>query len=453
MQLQEPCIELGQPMEIPNQPIEIYRGGLRAEYKDVNVRGNGRIFVRWLPLPEMWFEILFCDMCGLDYPKNLTSGEADNLLMQTGPNQSVNWLEINGIPENFAIHKTQLFPSKGKFRMMLNSIKDPNILGGNITFPQHDEKCNRVIFYLVNFKNFGDLKLAEKAWTLSIDEINFTKHPDDDSNILEGRMGKAGGFIITHTCTLERSDKSVFPLSDVVNYLNKIYFFTSFISGTWCGPILARGIVDMRTIWQDGVPESLTPWTYHHGCVKGWMGGIEDLFKNFMMFCEEREKQEAMKSLVQWYVEANLNAGGTEGSIILVHSALELLANLYEYNERPAYCKIRKLIKPLRIRSELSSNLMRIYDDNKYQLRTKGKPDIWDGPSIFSEMRNAIVHAKDKKNFRPQLYEIPTDSRENGLDFGLLYLELCILKMLGYNGQYLNRVDLKYEDVPWMSKE
>lgn len=456
MQLDEPCVELGQKMEKPNQPIEIYRGGLKVEYKGVNVRGKGRIFVKWLPVPETWFEMLFCDECGLESPASIAPEEAVNLLLETGPNQTINWLEINGIPEHIVTGKTQLFPGKGKFRMMLNSIKDPDMLGGNITFPQHEEICDSVIFYLSNFKDYSDLKLVEKVWTLSMDAISFTRHPEDESNILVGRMEKSGGFIITHTCILERTAKSVFPLSTAVNYLNAIYFFTSFLSGTWCGPILARGICNKKTVWQNGVPERLTPWTYSHGCVKGWMEGIEDLFKNFMIEWEDGEKQEAMKSLVQWYVEANLNAGGTEGSIILVHSALELLANLNGYNERPAYCKIRRLIKNLKVRSELNgkqANLKQIYDNHKYKLMTKKKPDAWDGPSIFSEMRNAIVHAKDKPNFRPLLHEVPKESREEALDLGLLYLELCILKRLGHNGEYFNRINLKYEIVPWISME
>ena len=62
-------------------------------------------------------------------------------------------------------------------------------------------------------------------------------------------------------------------------------------------------------------------------------------------------------------------------------------------------------------------------------LLTNKKPDTWDGPSIFSEMRNAIVHAKDKSN-RPSLHLIPDSAREDALKLGLWYLELCILKRL-----------------------
>jgi hypothetical protein len=457
MQLEESYLELEHQMETPNQPLEIYRGGLKVKYKDVTLHGKGRIFVRWLPIPEIWFEMQYCEKCGFEYPATLTSkGEAIHYLSEPGPNQQENYLEITGVPEIAVKWKQHLFPSKGKFRSMNSSIKDPNIFAGNIIFPQYKGACNYIKFHIENFKNFGNLRLTEKEYTLSLDAVNFTSRTDDESNILDGRMKKTGGFIVTHIGTLERSDQSVFPITEAITYLNGFYFFASFLSGTWCGPTLARGFNDEGTVWQDGVPERLTPWTYANGCVKGWTAGIEDLFRNFMIQWSDDEKRDAINNLIQWYVESNLNAGGTEGSIILVHSALQLLANLNGYGEKsPAYCWIRKLVKDLKVSPELTSKqgtLRLIYDDNSYNLETKKKPDTWDGPSIFSELRNAIVHAKDKKNYRPPLHKVPEEAREEALDLGLWYLELCILKMLGHQGEYKNRINLKYEMVPWSSQ-
>ncbi len=447
-------------METPNQPLEIYRGGLKLKYKDVTIRGKGRIFVRWLPIPEIWFEMQYCEKCGIKYPATLTTkGDAINCLLETGPNQQENCLEVTGVPEIAVRHKKHLFPSKGKIRAIHMSIKDPDILAGNLSFPQYNGTCNCIKFHLENFKNFGNLRLAEKEYTLYLDAVNFIRRTDDESNILDGRMKKTGGFIVTHIGVLKRLDQSAFPLTDAIIYLNGIYFFASFLSGTWCGPTLAQGFNDEGIVWQDGVPERLTPWTYANGCVKGWTAGIEDLFRNFMIQWRDDEKRDAIKNLIQWYVESNLNAGGTEGSIILVHSAFLLLANLNGFEERPAYCRVRRLVKDLGISPELTSkqeNLRLVYNDNNYKLLTKGKngkekPDTWDGPSIFSELRNAIVHAKDKKD-RPLLHKVPKEAREEALDLGLWYLELCLLKMLDHKGEYKNRINLKYEMVPWSSQ-
>jgi hypothetical protein len=113
-----------------------------------------------------------------------------------------------------------------------------------------------------------------------------------------------------------------------------------------------------------------------------------------------------------------------------------------------AFQKIRSLVKEISIDPDLTDNqknLKYIYDDNKYPL----KSDKWDGPKIFSEMRNAIVHDREERDYRPSLNTVPKEAREEALELGLWYLELCILKRLDYTGQYLNRFDLKHEKVPW----
>ena len=442
-------------MEIPNQPLEIYRGGLKAEFKGVAVHGKGKIFLRWMPMPEIWFELQFCDECGLVPPEDITSGEATGVLLKTSHAYPGNYLEITGTPAHVVSEK-HFFPAKGKFRSMMDSISVPNELAGNISFPPYIGSCDFIKFYIPNFKKFQNLQLIDTEWTATIDAVDFVKRPDDELDILRGRMEKSGGFIISHKGTLKRTDESEFAFSEGIDCLQAIYFFTSFMSGTWCGPILARNVFNKRIVWQGGVPDHLTPWTYRRGCLEGsMMAGNQKLFENFMIEWRDKEKQEVNKILVQWYVEANLNAGWTEGSIVLVHSALELLANLSGYEKRkeePAFCMIRRLIRDLKISPDLTEKqkyLQNVYDNNKYKLKKNNKSDMWDGPSILSELRNAIVHVKGKKLDRPPLREIPIEAREEALDLGLYYLELCILNRLEHAGQYFNRVNLKHESVPW----
>ena len=52
----------------------------------------------------------------------------------------------------------------------------------------------------------------------------------------------------------------------------------------------------------------------------------------------------------------------------------------------------------------------------------------------------------------PLLHKVPKEAREEALDLGLWYLELCLLKMLDHKGEYKNRINLKYEMVPWSSQ-
>jgi|WetSurMetagenome_2_1015567.scaffolds.fasta_scaffold71304_2 hypothetical protein len=433
-------------MEKPNETIEIYKGGLEVSREGVSIRGKGRIFAKWLPMPETWFELQFCHECGLNYPDTINLANAEQVLIETGPNQLDNYMEIKGIPEHTIFADKHLFPAKGKFRRILNSIREPNIIAGNVAFPAHSVNCEYIIFYIPNFIKYFDHRIftAENDWTLTINAIEVPGHSDDSDPI--DQVKNAGGFIITHKGILKHTDKSDLALADGINFLQAIYFLTSFMRGAWCGPTLARGInKDREIIWQDGVDPRLTPWAFTHVCLDpSSIDSIEKLFGHFMM--KWREEGDAIRSLVQWYVEANLNAGGTEGSIVLVHAALELLANLTDCSRDSAFLKIRRLVKEIRIDPDLNDkqeNLKQIY--NKYP----SKSDKWDGPKIFSALRNAIVHDKEERDYRPSLNTVPREAREEALELGLWYLELCILKRLDYTGQYLNRIDLKHEKVPW----
>jgi hypothetical protein len=404
-------------------------------------------------MPEMWFEMQFCDECGLKYPESLDYRKAIDVLGETGPNQPENYVEINADPEFIAFAHKHMFPGRGKTRLIMESIKEPNILAGNITFQESLVNCDYINFYIPNFIKYFDNRLfVDSYWTLKMDAVEIPMNSDNSDPIK--RVEDDGGYIITHKGILKRNDKSEFPLNDGINCLQAIYFLASFMRGAWCGPILARGIKDEKIVWQSGVDSLLTPWTFCHVCLDtSSTKNIEELFQNFMN--KWRNEEDVIRSLVQWYVEANLNAGGTEGSIILVHAALELLGNLNGL-KKPPYCMVRGLIEKLKISPNLTAkqaNLGKIFDSNAYKLKTKdneGKmqQDIWDGPSILSELRNAIVHVKTKPE-KPSLNAFPKIAREEALDLALWYLELCILKRLNYTGRYLNRIKIKQEKVPW----
>lgn len=341
-----------------------------------------------------------------------------------------------------------MFPAKGKFRRMLHSDKDPSFIEGTVTFPSDALDCGYIKFYIINSMNYpSGLRMVENGWIVRIDTIRATKNP-----IVQ--VGETGGFIITHTGTLKRIDEPTFALSEGIKYLRAIHFFTSFMRGAWCGPILSRGYKSGEVVWQDGITGRQSAWTRSHGCMDGHnpsIKSIEMLFQNFMTKWQSQDG-DAIESLVQWYVEASLNAGGIEGSIVLVHAALELLANLKK-DEGPAYLKIRNLIKDLEISPDLTEkqeNLKLTYDESEYSPKLKkGAPDKWDGPRIFSSLRNAIVHDKEKRDDRPPLYDVPNVARQEALKLGLWYLELSFLKLLNYRGPYFNRINIKSEDVPW----
>lgn len=71
-----------------------------------------------------------------------------------------------------------------------------------------------------------------------------------------------------------------------------------------------------------------------------------------------------------------------------------------------------------------------------------------DGPSTLVKMRNNLIH--------PQMSEdVSLNAYMQAHDLGQWYVELFLLWLIGYNGEYANRVAYGYEGiwtmvpVPW----
>lgn len=96
--------------------------------------------------------------------------------------------------------------------------------------------------------------------------------------------------------------------------------------------------------------------------------------------------------------------------------------------------KIRELLKEMRIgtgmplgTNDLTSCLRKI-DENLKNI---------DGPQALTTIRNLVVHPKKAK--RERLGELSKMALYQALDLGLYYLELILLRLLGYTGAYYNR--------------
>jgi len=158
------------------------------------------------------------------------------------------------------------------------------------------------------------------------------------------------------------------------------------------------------------------------------------------------------------YLQANHIAINVEGAIILLQSALELLA--YEilveknrvlsqqgFDRLPSGECIRLLFGWLKIPLDISAHLE--------VLHKTAKKENWLAPDAITQIRNSIVHPTRKNrmklnNYSQEAYDV--------LDLCRWSLELCILKLCNYNGVYTNRLKrIQYsgdvDPVPWGSEE
>ena len=86
---------------------------------------------------------------------------------------------------------------------------------------------------------------------------------------------------------------------------------------------------------------------------------------------------------------------------------------------------------------------------NQEELRMVCKTEgLCDGPEVLAKIRNDLVHAEMRTN-------VCLDAYLEARDLGQWYVELLLLTLFGYKGQYANRLAYEYEGryepeiVPW----
>lgn len=115
-----------------------------------------------------------------------------------------------------------------------------------------------------------------------------------------------------------------------------------------------------------------------------------------------------------------------------------------------ASSKICLLLKYIGLGKEIPQKHSEIFEEylRKYS-------DYNDFPYLFTDVRNSFTHADPYR--KDELKELKKCHLEALLNTGLCYLELLILKTLGYNGNYANRLSQKIwrpeneNSVPWQN--
>jgi hypothetical protein len=160
----------------------------------------------------------------------------------------------------------------------------------------------------------------------------------------------------------------------------------------------------------------------------------------------------SLKTAIFLYVEANQAAGGAEGAIVLAQAALELLASLHSIcylNDTP--CKnifenidaderIRWLLEDLSIPVEIDQKTHTDLSDLRNYCGEALKNEKYkDGPKAITLHRNAIIHPY-KRKIDNILNKTNDKVKLEILDLAIWYIEMVLLRLFEYNGQYANRL-------------
>ncbi len=345
--------------------------------------------------------------------------------------------------------------------VILNSI-NKNIIDGYVSSGIIKSK-NRYVdcldFHIVNFdKNQGKLiKNCEKLFAGRIEfevsgyEIIIDKRYDYRKELYEELKFK-NGSIITHIGRIRRKDNKMFKSTYVFKLLDEISDTLSFLSGRYVGICLVRGYKENKNnfkLWKESM---ITPFKY----VPTWSDTIanyHNIEKYINLMCRKLHDNyygPALKHVIDWYIES-LDNISIENNIVSIQIALETLSyvavvekskvlNDNEFEQNTASDNIRLLLKTCNIyygKEEL----------NEFNDYIKSKFD--DGIDIFTYFRNKIVHPT-RKTKRANLN---VEDMWNILQIGTRYVELVVLYIINYKGEYSNRLKERcygeVEVVPW----
>jgi hypothetical protein len=405
-----------------NEDVDIADGSFQlvtAETAQATV--EGRLYFRWLPSTTVAFEGSY-------------SGPP---IMDLGAEGATLKIDALGLTAPVLVSNATWGPVPMRIRGLLQ--KHANVARGT-TF-------DRLRFCLVDFPDYlgapvryktdksqgashGRLEVVSHRFLCTVDEI-------EEVSELRKAAARDSGFVISHVGELRPAqghlcDESAQEALDLHN------LFFGFLRGAWSGPVFPQGFVGGQKSW-----EQFAHWRVDEAREVGtWLPrtdplALNNLFAGFVERYFDSVWQGPLRAAIHWYVEANSSRARHETKLLLAQVALELLAwvevveahrlhSRGDFKDLSAAGKLRSLLQRLRIPCELPSYLS--------ELHGLQKGDAFDGPGVLVGLRNALVHAGEKRPAKAT----GVQSWQAG-QLALQYVELSLLALCGYHGKYARR--------------
>jgi hypothetical protein len=436
-------IESSVNMEKSNSKIIIHKGDFILKSNKRELQITGEIYFRWIPNKGTEFT-------------GLTKNSNEDLFQFFDARENLK-LIINDL-EMGEVFITKIGSDiKGTFSSQaVTGDKSISVEKLNFSIPNLREFYGNSIKKISDDKIYftrGRIELEANEYIIRIDKV-------DNFKELKSDLDENGGYIILYGGEIVSKNGSISYL-DAEKIIYQLNTFLTFINGRRTSALMINGIYENETKWcdytsyfVDTFKSSVTTWPTLNS-----INTFDSLWKNYNEIWKDENHRDFLATAIHWYVEANNNSGFAEGSIIMAQTALELIYNWWIIENKKliqgkdseslsASNKIRLLISHLDILSDVPmgfENLQKFVDNDK---------QINDAPEAIVQIRNAVVHSQQEK--RKKLISIHLLAKYEALQLSLWYIELSILKILNFNGNYYNRTSSELsrskseELVPWM---
>ena len=264
--------------------------------------------------------------------------------------------------------------------------------------------------------------------------IEVTEAPDLSE--IKQELDTTGGYGITQTGTIKRTDGADFLAVDVERLLHGLSLFLSFARGAYCGLTLVKGKSrDGRVAWERWGADRVTGWfdppswfDRNHSQL------LANVFPGFWRRYQEREEE--LRTVITLYLDSNLGRSrgvGLDGGLILTQAALERMA--HDVRGKKAGKRIAKAL----VENGISEKALCIPPDSCPELARLATEHGWKhGPHALVDIRNNVVHPKQKYG------KISARAYYEAWNLGQWYLELMLLRRFGASGEYGNRLTQKW---------
>ena len=414
-----------------NEPILLLETDL-AEIAGQSGEWPVRIILELLPIPRL---LLMLDDCpGIvfkDTPRSFeVSGRDLGSIEVIRPDSSRIYDQGNGT---------------GTYRCTLTAKRLPCVVVDD------DEPLVSVDFSLFNFPNFyglhdrwheadgidrslGVLKLQASCWEIDVAE---TLDCDQNWKLLDAD----NGYAITHTGKIVRKNGLPFSAKEAGNVLRGVGIFLSFAAGGYCGIPIAEGKNESgQTSWLRWGAGETTPWL---SMSRSWwptrMGGgdyLETGFQGFWDYFSDSGSRKTIDDAMRWYLWSNVDS--LTSGLVLGQVALEKLAGLTLGRNIESREKMGNFIAAALKKWHISTDAPPALSEWS-QLKESKK---WvHAPHGLAAIRNDLAH------FKPRLGPFSDERLVDACNIGHWYIEMFLLSMFRYRGEYWNLLTGEYEEL------
>ena len=399
---------------------------------DVRLAGNAEIKLDLVPVPGLYLHSVFDDpRSALAHMASFAQPESISLLDADGQ-------RINGVSAG------STWSADGILKLKWRLLPEPvNVVGDDAT------RMTQLVAHVFNLEmhlwrgspgKTGLLELEHGPWKGRIRTLKQDPERSRDLRL-------TGGYRLTHVVEFDQAG-GCFSGQDGDRLLQAMESFLTFANGGMCRLVCPSGRDSAGTqVW--GRWSSPSEWRRKRLC---WFDGMNaeplvELFPGFMDRWMTEGWGDALGTAIWWYAQAISGTPAVDQGIVAAQIAMERLSYEYCVRERTLVSKqgFEKLWVSDRYRLLLRSLDVPIeIPDAAKALISASKKEKWvDGPHALTEIRNKLVHSGRK---RAQL------QGECYVDAWLLatrLLELTVLALCSFKGEYSNGMTGLNESVPW----